>query len=161
MELSSLRQQLKAIIEILVALHARRSSCVYLVSRTPSLILHLQAELKSGAETQRRSSPDSCTSSSWATWWPCRVSRVKTLSEIWKCPQKIQIRQKLHWQTDGPAGCDLREGDAAALTWSLIPVAMWPTFTRRVSLMRILRQLKSLMQTSTPGANHRAEIHAV
>ena len=36
------------------------------------------------------------------------------------------------------------------LTWSLIPVAMWPTFTRRVSLIRMLLQLKSLMQTSTP-----------
>lgn len=69
-------------------MHAGRSSCVHLVSRTPSLILHLQAELKSGAETQRRSSPDWCTSSSWATCRPCRVSRVKTLSEIWKGPEK-------------------------------------------------------------------------
>lgn len=72
-----------------------------------------------------------------------------------KAPKKIQIRQMLHWQPTGPAGCNLREGDAAALTWSLIPVAMWPTFTRRVSLMWMLRQLKSRMQTSTPGANQR------
>lgn len=36
------------------------------------------------------------------------------------------------------------------LTWSLIPVAMWPTFTRRVSLIRMLFLLKSRMQTSTP-----------
>lgn len=76
-------------------------------------------------------------------------------------PKKLQIRQKLRWQTDGPAGCNLHEGDIAALTWSLIPVAMWPTLTRRVSLMRMLRQLKSLMQTSTPEANRRAEIHVV
>lgn len=36
------------------------------------------------------------------------------------------------------------------LTWSLMPVAMWPTFTRRASLIRMLCLLKSLMQTSTP-----------
>lgn len=43
----------------------RGESCaLYLVSSTPSLILHLQAELKSGAGTQQSSSPDSCTSSS-------------------------------------------------------------------------------------------------
>lgn len=68
-------------------------------------------------------------------------------------------KSSINKQTSGPAGCDQWDGDTAALTWSLIPVATWPTFTRRASLMRIIRQLKSLMQTSTPGANHRAEIH--
>lgn len=81
-------------------MHAGRSSCVHLVSRTPSLILHLQAELKSGAETQCRSSPDWCTSSSWATCRPCRVSRVKTLSEIWKGPPKKYRSGKC--STDNP-----------------------------------------------------------
>lgn len=36
------------------------------------------------------------------------------------------------------------------LTWSLMPVAMWPTFTRRVSRIWMIVPLKSRMQTSTP-----------
>lgn len=52
------------------------------VSRSPSLILHDHARLKSGAGTQRSSRPDSCTSSLWGTCRPCAVSRVNTRSEI-------------------------------------------------------------------------------
>lgn len=123
-----------------------QSGSFYLVSSTPSLTLHLQAELKSGAGTQQSSRPDSCTSSSWATCWPCWVSKVKTLSEIWNKHTSelnesyLQTLQRISWIA----------ATLLVLTWSLIPVAMWPTFTRRVSLMRMLRLLKSLTQTSTP-----------
>lgn len=131
-----------------------QSTWLYLVSSTPSLILHFQAGLKSGAGTQQSSSPDSCTSSSWAISWPFCVSSVKTLSEILKGEAHLNICPRARVQYFGSW-----VWSNWALTWSLIPVAMWPTFTRRVSLIRMLLLLKSLMQTSTPEPATNKERH--